>query len=123
VAVTERGTLFGYGDLVVDMRSFVRMRGATGAPVIFDGTHSVQRPGRADGASGGDPQYIEPLVLAAMAAGANALFLEVHPEPASAPSDGSNMLQLERLPELLERVLEVRAAARGEHEYDRDRGA
>jgi 2-dehydro-3-deoxyphosphooctonate aldolase (KDO 8-P synthase) len=112
VAVTERGTLFGYGDLVVDMRSFARMRAATGAPVIFDGTHSVQRPGRADGASGGDPQFIQPLVLAAMAAGADALFLEVHPEPERAPSDGSNMLPLDRLPALLERVLDVRAAAR-----------
>lgn len=111
VAVTERGTFLGYGDLIVDMRSFVRMRDATGAPVIFDGTHSVQRPGRADGASGGDPQFIQPLVLASMAAGANALFLEVHPRPQDAPSDGSNMLQLERLPALLERVLAVRAAA------------
>ncbi|HEX2166715.1 MAG TPA: 3-deoxy-8-phosphooctulonate synthase, partial [Longimicrobiales bacterium] len=111
VAVTERGTFLGYGDLVVDMRSFTRMREATGATVIFDGTHSVQRPGRADGASGGDPQFIQPLVLAAMAAGANALFLEVHPQPERAPSDGSNMLQLERLPALLERVLDVRAAA------------
>ena len=111
VAVTERGTFLGYGDLVVDMRSFARMRQATGATVIFDGTHSVQRPGRADGASGGDPQFIRPLVLAAMAAGANALFLEVHPQPERAPSDGSNMLPLDRLPALLERVLEVRAAA------------
>jgi 2-dehydro-3-deoxyphosphooctonate aldolase (KDO 8-P synthase) len=112
VAVTERGTLFGYGDLVVDMRSFRRMRTATGAPVIFDGTHSVQRPGRADGASGGDPEFIPTLVLAAMAAGADALFLEVHPRPHSAPSDGSNMLPLERLSALLDRVLDVRAAAR-----------
>jgi 2-dehydro-3-deoxyphosphooctonate aldolase (KDO 8-P synthase) len=111
VAVTERGTFLGYGDLVVDMRSFTRMREATSAPVIFDGTHSVQRPGRAEGASGGDPQFIQPLVLAAMAAGANALFLEVHPQPERAPSDGSNMLLLERLPALLERVLDVRAAA------------
>jgi 2-dehydro-3-deoxyphosphooctonate aldolase (KDO 8-P synthase) len=113
VAVTERGTFLGYGDLIVDMRSFTRMREATEAPVIFDGTHSVQRPGRADGASGGDPRFIEPLVLASMAAGADALFLEVHPQPERAPSDGSNMLQLERLPRLLERVLEVRAAAHG----------
>lgn len=111
VAVTERGTFLGYGDLVVDMRSFARMHEATGATVIFDGTHSVQRPGRADGASGGDPQFIQPLVLAAMAAGANALFLEVHPQPERAPSDGSNMLPLDRLPALLERVLDVRAAA------------
>jgi 2-dehydro-3-deoxyphosphooctonate aldolase (KDO 8-P synthase) len=113
VAVTERGTFLGYGDLIVDMRSFTRMREATDAPVIFDGTHSVQRPGRADGASGGDPRFIEPLVLASMAAGADGLFLEVHPQPERAPSDGSNMLQLERLPRLLDRVLEVRAAAHG----------
>jgi 2-dehydro-3-deoxyphosphooctonate aldolase (KDO 8-P synthase) len=122
VAVTERGTLFGYGDLVVDMRSFNRMRAATQAPVIFDGTHSVQRPGRADGASGGDPQFIQPLVLAAMAAGADALFLEVHPRPETAPSDGSNMLPLDRLPALLDRILAVRAAAH-DHELDRARGA
>jgi 2-dehydro-3-deoxyphosphooctonate aldolase (KDO 8-P synthase) len=115
VAVTERGTSFGYGDLVVDMRSFQRMRAATGVRTIFDGTHSVQRPGRADGASGGDPEFIQPLVLAAVAAGADALFLEVHPEPERAPSDGSNMLPLQKLPALLERVLEVRAAARGIH--------
>jgi 2-dehydro-3-deoxyphosphooctonate aldolase (KDO 8-P synthase) len=122
VAVTERGTLFGYGDLVVDMRSFARMRAATGAPVIFDGTHSVQRPGRADGASGGEPQFIEPLVLAAMAAGADALFLEVHPRPAHAPSDGTNMLPLERLPALLERVLAVRTAATDQRERAHARG-
>jgi 2-dehydro-3-deoxyphosphooctonate aldolase (KDO 8-P synthase) len=79
VAVTERGTFFGYGDLVVDMRSFLRMRSAAGAPVIFDGTHSVQRPGMGGGVSGGEPEFIPPLVRAAVAAGADALFLEVHP--------------------------------------------
>jgi 2-dehydro-3-deoxyphosphooctonate aldolase (KDO 8-P synthase) len=121
VAVTERGTIFGYGDLVVDMRSFARMSAATGAPVIFDGTHSVQRPGMADGASGGDPRFIEPLVLAAMAAGADALFLEVHPQPEQAPSDGSNMLRIDRLADLLDRVLDVRAAARGHEEFERAR--
>lgn len=113
LAVTERGTFHGYGDLVVDMRSFVRMREATGARVVFDGTHSVQRPGRAEGASGGDPRFIEPLVLAAVAAGADALFLETHPEPDRAPSDGLNMLRLDRLSSLMERVVEMRAALRG----------
>lgn len=113
VAVTERGTFLGYGDLVVDMRSFARMRAATGAPAIFDGTHSVQRPGRADGASGGDPEFTPPLVQAAIAAGADALFLEVHPRPETAPSDGSNMLQLLKLRPLLERVLEIREVLRG----------
>ncbi|MBX6364313.1 MAG: 3-deoxy-8-phosphooctulonate synthase [Gemmatimonadetes bacterium] len=110
VAVTERGTFFGYGDLVVDMRSFARMAEATGAPVIFDGTHSVQRPGRADGASGGDPAFTPALVRAAVAAGAAALFLEVHPEPARAPSDGANMLRLDRLRPLLRDVLAIREA-------------
>jgi 2-dehydro-3-deoxyphosphooctonate aldolase (KDO 8-P synthase) len=113
VAVTERGTCHGYGDLIVDMRSFTRMRAATGVPVIFDGTHSVQRPGLTAGSSGGDPQYIEPLVLAAVAAGADALFLETHPAPEQAPSDGSNMLPLRQLPALIERALDVRAAVRG----------
>ena len=113
VAVTERGTFFGYGDLIVDMRSFDRMRNATGAPTVFDGTHSVQRPGRADGASGGDPQFTAPLVKAAIAAGADALFLEVHPRPETAPSDGSNMLLLPRLRPLLETVLAMRAVLHG----------
>ena len=112
VAVTERGTFFGYGDLVVDMRSFARMRAATGAPTVFDGTHSVQRPGRADGASGGDPQFTPPLVRAAIAAGADALFLEVHPRPETAPSDGSNMLLLPKLRPLMETVLALREVVR-----------
>lgn len=110
VAVTERGTFLGYGDLVVDMRAFARLRKATGAPAIFDGTHSVQRPGLADGASGGDREFTRPLVLAATAAGADALFLEVHPDPRRAPSDGANMLRLELLRPLLRDVLALRAA-------------
>lgn len=110
VTVTERGTFFGYGNLVVDMRSFARLRAATGAPAIFDGTHSVQRPGKADGASGGDPEHIPSLVRAAVAAGCDGLFLETHPEPARAPSDGANMLPLDRLEALLEEVLWVRSA-------------
>jgi 2-dehydro-3-deoxyphosphooctonate aldolase (KDO 8-P synthase) len=110
VTVTERGTAFGYGDLVVDMRSFSRLRRATGAPAIFDGTHSVQRPGRADGASGGDPEHIPALVRAAVAAGCDGLFLETHPEPARAPSDSTNMLPLARLPGLLRDVLALRRA-------------
>lgn len=110
VAVTERGTFFGYGDLVVDMRSFSRLREAAGVPVVFDGTHSVQRPGARDGASGGDPRFTPDLVRAAVAAGADALFLEVHPRPELAPSDGSNMLRLDRLRPLLEQVLAIRSA-------------
>jgi 2-dehydro-3-deoxyphosphooctonate aldolase (KDO 8-P synthase) len=110
VALTERGTFFGYGNLVVDMRSFALMREACGAPAVFDGTHSVQRPGEGPGVSGGEPRHIPPLVLAATAAGADALFLEVHPDPARAPSDSTNMLQIDRLKPLLEQVLAVRAA-------------
>jgi 2-dehydro-3-deoxyphosphooctonate aldolase (KDO 8-P synthase) len=108
VAVTERGTFFGYGDLVVDMRSFARMSVATGCPVIFDATHSVQRPGLGEGgASGGAREFIEPLALAAVAAGANGVFLETHPDPDNAPSDGPNMLPLHEIESLLDRLTAV----------------
>ncbi len=110
LAVTERGTFMGYGDLVVDMRSFRRIQDSIGVPAIFDGTHSVQRPGRAAGASGGDPEFTPALVRAAVAAGASALFLETHPRPETAPSDGSNMLRLDRLQALLDDVLAIRSA-------------
>jgi 2-dehydro-3-deoxyphosphooctonate aldolase (KDO 8-P synthase) len=110
IAVTERGTFLGYGDLVVDMRSFIRMRAATNAVVVFDGTHSVQRPGKAEGASGGDPEFIPALVRAAVAAGCDGLFLEVHPKPETAPSDSTNMLRIDRLQPLLEQVLKIREA-------------
>ncbi|GMR13268.1 MAG: 3-deoxy-8-phosphooctulonate synthase [Gemmatimonadota bacterium] len=110
VAVTERGTFLGYGDLVVDMRAFPRVARACGVPVIFDGTHAVQRPGRVDGASGGDPEFVPALVRAAVAAGCSGLFLEVHPDPTSAPSDGSNMLPLAQLGALLDDVLAIRGA-------------
>ena len=108
VAVTERGTFFGYGDLVVDMRSFTRMRAACRVPVIFDATHSVQQPGRGEsGASGGAREFIPPLTLAAVAAGADGLFLETHPEPDCAPSDGPNMVPLDRLDELVLRAVDL----------------
>ncbi len=110
VAVTERGTFFGYGNLVVDMRSFALLREACEAPAVFDGTHSVQRPGEGAGVSGGDPQFIPSLVRAAVAAGADALFLETHPEPAKGLSDTTNMLPLDRLRPLVEEVLALRAA-------------
>lgn len=113
VAVTERGSFFGYGDLVVDMRAIPRLREACDAPVVFDGTHSVQRPGLgAGGASGGAREYVPMLTLAAVAAGADALFLETHPDPDSSPSDGPNMLPLNELEPLLQRVMAVRQAAR-----------
>jgi 2-dehydro-3-deoxyphosphooctonate aldolase (KDO 8-P synthase) len=108
VAVTERGTFFGYGDLVVDMRDFTRMRAACRAPVVFDGTHSVQQPGRGEGgASGGAREYIAPLTLAAVAAGADGLFLETHPDPDHAPSDGPNMIPLDELDDLVVRAVDV----------------
>jgi 2-dehydro-3-deoxyphosphooctonate aldolase (KDO 8-P synthase) len=110
VAVIERGTFLGYGNLVVDMRSFARIREACGTPAVFDGTHSVQRPGLAEGSSGGDPEFIPTLVRAAVAAGCDGLFLEVHPRPAEAPSDSTNMLPLDRLPDLVGEVLAIRSA-------------
>jgi len=109
IATTERGTFFGYGNLVVDMRAFARMRAATDVPAIFDGTHSVQRPGLADGSSGGDPEHIPALVKAAVAAGCDGLFIETHPEPAGAPSDSTNMLPLGQLEPLLREVLAIRS--------------
>lgn len=110
VAVTERGTAFGYGDLVVDMRSFARLRAATGARALFDGTHAVQRAGQNEGSSGGDPQHVPALVRAAAAAGCDGLFLEVHPDPANAPSDGSTMLMLDEAEPLLKDVMAIRKA-------------
>jgi 2-dehydro-3-deoxyphosphooctonate aldolase (KDO 8-P synthase) len=115
IAVTERGSFFGYGDLVVDMRSIPRLSAATGCPVIFDATHSVQQPGKGEGgASGGIREMIRPLALAAMAAGANGLFLETHPDPAHAPSDGPNMIPLNQLDDLVARAVDVWFAARGQ---------
>jgi len=112
IAVTERGSFFGYGDLVVDMRALSRMAVATGCPVIFDATHSVQQPGKGDGgSSGGVREMIKPLTLAAVAAGAHGLFLETHPDPDRAPSDGPNMIPLKQLGELLDRAVDVWAAA------------
>jgi 2-dehydro-3-deoxyphosphooctonate aldolase (KDO 8-P synthase) len=108
IAVTERGTFFGYGDLVVDMRSFVRMRETCDAPVIFDATHSVQRPGLGEGgASGGAREFIPHLAMAAVAAGAQGIFIETHPDPDHAPSDGPNMLPLAELEGLLDRLIAV----------------
>ena len=114
IAVTERGTFFGYGDLVVDMRSFSRLATLCDAPVIFDATHSVQRPGQGEGgASGGAREFIPALTFAALGAGAHGLFLETHPTPDQAPSDGPNMLPLKNLRDLVEKAVEVWSVARG----------
>jgi 2-dehydro-3-deoxyphosphooctonate aldolase (KDO 8-P synthase) len=108
VAVTERGTFFGYGDLVVDMRNFTRLRAATGAPVIFDATHAVQQPGQGEaGASGGQREFIPPLLAAAAAAGADGFFVETHPDPARALSDAATQWPLDGLAELVGQALDV----------------
>jgi 2-dehydro-3-deoxyphosphooctonate aldolase (KDO 8-P synthase) len=108
---TERGTTFGYQNLVVDMRSFAIMR-KNGYPTVFDATHSVQLPGAAGGKSGGQREFAPPLAKAALAAGADGLFLETHPDPAHAISDGPNMIPLDELPALLTRCLAVWKAVR-----------
>ena len=112
VAVTERGTFFGYGDLVVDMRSFARLRAATSAPVVFDATHAVQQPGQgASGASGGQREHIPALLAAAAVAGADGFFLETHPDPAAALSDAATQWPLDRLDALVGRTLDLWARA------------
>jgi 2-dehydro-3-deoxyphosphooctonate aldolase (KDO 8-P synthase) len=108
VFLTERGTSFGYNSLVVDMRSLPIMRRF--APVVFDGTHSVQTPSAADGVSGGQPEFIPVLARAAAAAGVDGVFLEVHDDPAHAKSDGANALRLDKLKGVLEQLLAVHAA-------------
>ncbi len=107
--VTERGTTFGYHNLVVDFRALVQMR-AFGWPVIFDATHAVQLPGAAGDRSGGQRQYVPVLARAAVAAGAHGVFLETHPEPDQALSDGPNMVPLKQLPRLLEQLCRLRDA-------------
>ena len=107
----ERGTCFGYRDLVVDMRSLSLMA-ATGYPVIFDATHSVQSMGGAGGSSGGSREFIPILARAAVAAGVNGVFIECHDNPDDAPSDAKSMLTLDTIPGLLKQLAAVHAAAR-----------
>lgn len=109
VMLTERGTTFGYTDLVVDYRGIPQMQ-QFGFPVIMDVTHSLQQPNQTTGVSGGLPALIETIAKAAIAVGADGLFIETHPEPAKAKSDGANMLQLDLLEELLTRLLRIREA-------------
>jgi 2-dehydro-3-deoxyphosphooctonate aldolase (KDO 8-P synthase) len=111
IMVTERGTSFGYNNLVVDPRSFPVMR-AFGFPVVFDVTHSVQRPGGLGDRSGGDAHFIDTLGPAGVAAGVHGLFMEVHENPARALSDGPNAYRLARLEKLLTRLMRIREAAR-----------
>ena len=109
ILLTERGTTFGYNNLVVDMRGIPIMK-RTGYPVIFDSTHSVQMPSSEKGVSGGNPEFIEPLSLAAAAAGADGFFIETHPNPARALSDSKSMLPLKNLEVLLKKIIAVRKA-------------
>jgi 2-dehydro-3-deoxyphosphooctonate aldolase (KDO 8-P synthase) len=108
VFLTERGSSFGYNNLVVDFRSLAILREL--APVVFDGTHSVQQPSAANGVSGGQPEFIPLLARAAVAAGVDGLFLEVHDDPAQAKSDGANALDLKLLKPLLETLLAIQRA-------------
>jgi 2-dehydro-3-deoxyphosphooctonate aldolase (KDO 8-P synthase) len=107
VMVTERGTTFGYQDLVVDFRGIPLMQ-ELGVPVILDVTHSLQQPNQETGISGGRPELIETLARAGIAAGADGIFLETHPDPASAKSDGASMLPLELLEKLVQKLVRIR---------------
>ncbi|MCD6416395.1 MAG: 3-deoxy-8-phosphooctulonate synthase [Planctomycetes bacterium] len=109
VILCERGTFLGYHDLVVDMRSIVAMKGL-GCPVLFDATHSVQRPAGQGDVSGGDREMVGPLAAAGVAAGADGVFLETHPDPGSALSDKATMVPIAEMPRLLERLKVVAAA-------------
>jgi 2-dehydro-3-deoxyphosphooctonate aldolase (KDO 8-P synthase) len=109
VMLTERGNTFGYQDLVVDYRNIPAMA-ENGVPVIMDCTHSLQQPNQTSGVTGGNPQLIETIAKAAIATGANGLFIETHPNPAQAKSDGANMLPLDKLAPLLEKLVRLRRA-------------
>jgi 2-dehydro-3-deoxyphosphooctonate aldolase (KDO 8-P synthase) len=109
VMLTERGTMFGYQDLVVDYRGLPVMQ-SFGVPVVLDCTHSLQQPNQSAGVTGGRPALIETIARAGIAVGADGLFIETHPNPAVAKSDGANMLPLEKLEGLLERLVRIRAA-------------
>lgn len=108
VLLTDRGTMFGYQDMVVDMRGIPTMQQY--APVILDITHSLQQPNQSSGVTGGKPQLIEPIAKAGIAAGVDGIFLETHPTPSKAKSDGANMLPLDQLEDLLEKLVRIRKA-------------
>lgn len=110
IILTERGTTFGYNDLVVDFRGIPIMK-AMGVPVVLDVTHSLQIPNRAAGTAGGQPRFIETLAKAGIAAGIDGIFLETHPDPLSAKSDGENMLKLDLLEDLLVKLVRIRKAS------------
>lgn len=107
VMLTERGTTFGYQDLVVDYRGIIEMK-KTGLPVVLDITHSLQQPNQSPGVTGGKPELIETIARAGIAVGVDGIFLETHPEPSSAKSDGANMLNLAYLEDLLSKLVKIR---------------
>lgn len=109
VMLTERGNMFGYGDLIVDFRNITEMR-AMGKPVVMDITHSLQQPNSSSGVTGGKPELIETIAKAAIAVGADGLFIETHPNPSEAKSDGANMLPLSQFEGLMDKLLKVRKA-------------
>lgn len=110
VAVTDRGTFFGYGDLVVDMRGIPEMKRSCGCPVIMDITHSLQQPNRAEGVTGGKPELIGTIARSAIAAGCDGIFMETHQNPAVAKSDGANMLPLSEVEDMLRKLTVLRIA-------------
>jgi len=109
VILTDRGNMFGYGDMIVDFRNIPEMQ-HNGVPVVMDITHSLQQPNQSSGVTGGKPELIETIAKAAIAVGTDGLFLETHPNPSQAKSDGANMLPLAQLPDLLDKLLRIRAA-------------
>lgn len=109
VILTDRGNSFGYSDLIVDFRNIPEMQ-ATGAPVVMDITHSLQQPNQSSGVTGGKPALIETIAKAAIAVGADGLFIETHPQPSSAKSDGANMLPLDQLEVLMQKLIRIRQA-------------
>ena len=109
IMLTDRGNMFGYGDMIVDFRNITWMK-AMGYPVIMDITHSLQQPNQSSGVTGGLPEMIETIAKAAIAVGADGLFIETHPRPSEAKSDGANMLPIHLLEPLLEKLLKIRKA-------------
>lgn len=109
IILTDRGTMFGYQDLIVDFRAIPEMQ-KFGTPVVMDSTHSLQQPNQEKGVTGGKPELISTIAKAAIAVGADGLFIETHPKPEIAKSDGANMLKLDYLEELLEQLIKIRKA-------------
>jgi 2-dehydro-3-deoxyphosphooctonate aldolase (KDO 8-P synthase) len=109
VILTDRGNMFGYGDMIVDFRNIPEMQ-KNEVPVVMDITHSLQQPNQSSGVTGGKPELIETIAKAAIAVGCDGLFIETHPDPSQAKSDGANMLPLAQLPDLLDKLIRIRQA-------------